>query len=365
MSLIAAAAAAPPGAADQRSHLLPLCTGAFAISFSLVAALLAFDAVATAAAVAVLTVALLAALWSRQRIRETRAQLERAVQEGEALNRANSELRRFAFAVAHDLRAPLVSTKGMLNIAKEVASAGELGDVIRLLDRASHTAQRMDGVITGILDLAIGDSEGASHPRSDLVDLNLVLANSLEDMGPALEERGFDVRRDEDLGLVRGDARHVQQVFDNLVGNAVKYVRPTVPGQAPVLAIRATRLRRSVRIAISDNGPGIPHARRAGLLQGTQESPSAASSALQGSPKPVSGANLGLGLPLTKMAVEECGGTLAIQTSPMGGTEFVLDFVADPCVIPDSIPSTLPEAVPSAVLADHSCFSSRTMLTTG
>lgn len=345
------------GPVDIRSRSLQVCTGALATSLVALAALRMEGAAIPIVGLCCLIGAGAAALWAHRRVRESEVRLQAAVRDGEALDRANSDLRRFAFAVAHDLRAPLVSTKGMLDMAKEVATSGELEEVIQLLDRATNTAQRMDGVISGILDMATGEGS----PESNLVDLSEVLNNSLEDLSPALDELGFEVRCDDPLGLVEGDPRYIQQVFDNLIGNAVKYVRPTVPGQTPVLAVRATRLRRSIRISIADNGPGIPQGRRAAVLSGLASASNGPDRTLQ----PVSGANLGLGLPLAKMAMEECGGTLAIQTSPMGGTEFVLDFEADPCVIPDQAPSTLPKALPKAVLADHSCYSSRTILTTG
>ncbi len=358
--MFAATAPVPLGSDDHRSRLLPVCMGAIALSLVAFSALVVQGAAVAALCLVCLVGTAILALWTRHRIQATEARLQAAVEEREALDRANSDLRRFAFAVAHDLRAPLVSTKGMLTIAKEVANAGDLGDVIRLLDRASNNAQRMDGVISGILDLATGEAD-----RSDTVDLDEVLTHSLDDLCPALMERGFDVRRDEPLGLVRGDERHIQRVFDNLVGNAVKYVRPPLPGQAPILAVRATRLRRSVRVTISDNGPGIPPDRRQEVLEGHFDPSGDSANNRQHGFRPVSGANLGLGLPLAKLAIEDCGGSLAIRTSPMGGTEFVLDFQADPCVIPDQTPSTLTQAPSSATRKDHSSYLSRTMLTTG
>lgn len=361
MSPLSATATRPSASVNFRSRSLLLCTGALALSLIVLATLLPLGAVALAIGACCMVSATSAALWAHRRILESESRLLAAVQEGEALDRANSDLRRFAFAVAHDLRAPLVSTKGMLNMAKEVASSGELKDVIQLLDRATSTAQRMDGVITGILDMATGDNSGESR----LVNLSDVLANSLDDLSPALEELGFDVRCDDPLGLVEGDLRYIQQVFDNLIGNAVKYVRPSILGLAPVLAVRATRLASCVRITIADNGPGIPYGQRDAVLRGVKDPSGVSSDGQMRAIEPVSGANLGLGLPLARLAMEECGGTLAIQTSPMGGTEFVLDFQADPCVIPDQVPATLPASLPQAVVADHPFYSSRTILTTG
>ena len=362
MSSLTAAATRPLGAVDLRSRTFLVCIGTLALSFVLLAAFLVEGAASlVVVGVGCLVGAAATTFWAHRTVLESEARLHAVVQEGEALDRANSSLRRFAFAVAHDLRTPLVSTTGMLNMAKEVATSGELEEVIQLLDRATNTAQRMDGVISGILDLATGESSR----ESNLVDLSEVLANSLDDLSQALTELGFEVRCDDPLGMVEGDRRHIQQVFDNLIGNAVKYARPTLLGQAPVLAVRATRLERTVRISIADNGPGIPHGQRTALLMGPRGRADATLPRQAGAPHPVSGANLGLGLPLAKLAMEECGGNLAIQTSPMGGAEFVLDFEADPCAKPLQAPSTLPRTLPEAVRADRSSYSSRTILTTG
>ena len=235
--------------------------------------------------------------------------------------------------------------------------AGEPDEVIHLLERASNTAQRMDGVISGILAMATGEEPAVSR----LVDLSDVLSNSLDDVSDALEELGFHVQCDEPLGLVKGDPRHIQRVFDNLIGNAVKYVRPPLVDQAPVLAVRATRLRRSIQITFADNGPGIPRGQHETLLSSRGPQSRVTAGSRRGALPPFSGADLGLGLPQAKMAMEACGGSLAIRTSSMGGTEFVLDFEADPCVILEQAHKTPTQPAP----VDHVSYSSRTIQTTG
>lgn len=352
----------PLSSADRCSRSLLVCTGAIALSYIGLTGLIFGNPALPALGLICLAGAATAVYCARRRIQESEERLRVAVQESQELESANADLRRFAMCVAHDLRAPLVSTKGMLDMAKETASEGELGDLIRLLDRATNTAHRMDGIISGILDMSIG----AESQESELVDLNEVLANSLEDLQPSMNELGFELRYDDALGLVRGGARSVQQVFDNLVGNAVKYVRPTRLGQVPTLTISATRLRHSIQVSLSDNGPGIPESRREELLAGVTQQPTVQASPSQLSMvPPASGANLGLGLPLAKRAMEQCGGSLAIRTSPMGGTEFILEFRADPCVIPNQVPKSLPPSLTTAVQLSHPYSSSRTMLTTG
>jgi hypothetical protein len=86
--------------------------------------------------------------------------------------------------------------------------------------------------------------------------------------------------------------------------------------------------------------------------------------------RPPTGANAGLGLRLVSQALKECGGSLSIRTSALGGAAFILEFRSEPCAQPSPlpaapIPATLSESLPRRILADHASFSSRMTLITG
>ncbi|WP_419190711.1 sensor histidine kinase [Saltatorellus ferox] len=299
--------------------------------------------------------------WMLQSVAAAEARLQAALARSQGLDRANAELRRFAQTVAHDLRAPLVSASGYLEMARENARSGEVQGVMQLLDRASETARRMDGLISGLLELASGDEVDLDAP----IDLDRVAQNALNDLAPALERSGVEVHCAEPLGTVLGDARYVQQAFDNVLGNALKYGRPTDGYTTPMLEIRAERLASTVRISIADNGPGIPAQKRQALLQGATAAVRQPKLIFGDGHRPLTGANAGLGLGLVSQAMKECGGSLSIQTSALGGAEFVLEFRADPCVQHSQIPASLPDSLPRRMLADHASCSSRMTLITG
>ncbi|MFT5732069.1 MAG: signal transduction histidine kinase [Planctomycetota bacterium] len=346
---------------DARGRTLQVCAGA-AVALMIAVFMLraSIGGVPTFLAIgALLASAGAVAHWARSQVVASEARLSAVVAQTEDLDRANAELRRFAQVVAHDLRAPLISTSGYLEMAKENARSGEVKDVMQLLDRATDTAQRMDDLISGLLGLATGDTAVTATP----VSIDSVVQNALDDLSPELKRRGFEIQREQPLGLALGDARYIQQAFDNVLGNALKYCRPGRPNEAPIIEIRAVREHDRLRISVADNGPGIAPEDWDSLLSPQQGRLRA--SRRPSAERPLTGGNAGLGLGLAQKAVQGCGGDFSIQASAMGGAEFVLEFRAEPCALHILSPAALPAALPRELIADHMSSSSRMMLTTG
>lgn len=209
------------------------------------------------------------------------------------------ELSGFAGVVAHDLRAPLTSLEGWLEMAEESLSARDPQQAGALLARARASNRRMRQVVSdwlaytverdGALQLACF---GLSAPASD------VAAQVLETVPHRFTlDAPHPVRAD--LGLVR-------QLLANLVGNAAKFTRP---GEVPDITIRSRSHRGWVQVEVIDHGIGLPAGEEERIFEEYHRAPGAAAS----------GEGFGMGLAACRRIVERHGGQISACTNAHGG----------------------------------------------
>jgi len=188
-------------------------------------------------------------------------QLERRT---EQLQAKNTELNDFLYVVSHDLRAPLINLEGFSRALQDsmaafdavVASAPPTGwtalkrEIDESLDFIVRSVGKMDFFVQGLLELSRIDS------RADLgqsVDLAQVVRAVLDSLRFTIDARGIDLRVDP-LPVIIGDPVRVNQVFGNLIDNAVKYMRPNGPA---VIHIGCARRSGSLQFFVRDSGVGI------------------------------------------------------------------------------------------------------------
>ncbi|MGZ8376213.1 MAG: sensor histidine kinase [Gemmatirosa sp.] len=180
---------------------------------------------------------------------------------GEALARSNAELEQFAYVASHDLQEPLrmvASYTQLLARRYEGKLDAQADTYIRF---AVDGAQRMQALINDLLALSrVGTQERALRR----VDTAQVVANVLRWLGGALEESGGTVEVEGALPTVMGDAGQLEQLFQNLITNALKFRRPDVAPRVIVRAARAVRAPRASgaedaewRFTVQDNGIGF------------------------------------------------------------------------------------------------------------
>jgi signal transduction histidine kinase len=200
--------------------------------------------------------------------------LERRVAERtEALERASDEVQRFAYIVSHDLRAPLVNVMGF---TAELEAA--LPPLTALLDRAAAEApalvtpeakaavaedipeavgfirsstQRMDRLINAILRLS---REGRRALQPETVSLTALMEGLGASLQHQLDAAGATLQVAPGLPVVQTDRVAAEQVFGNLLDNAVKYLDPSRPGR---ITVRGRVAGTQAVIEIEDNGRGI------------------------------------------------------------------------------------------------------------
>ena len=218
----------------------------------------------------------LRAVWeSRTELARVNQGLESAVAARTAdLRRANEEIQRFAYIVSHDLRSPLVNVMGF---TAELETADEhLASFLETLERDHPTlvtqearnavredlpeaiefirtsTQRMDRLINAILGLS---RQGRRVLEPDDLDMEEVLEDIADSLATLAEEREAEIRIEGPLPRITHDRIAIEQIFTNLMENALKYLRPDEPG---LVRVRG-RLRDDgfAEFEVEDNGRGV------------------------------------------------------------------------------------------------------------
>ncbi len=244
--------------------------------------------------------------------------LERQVEERTSdLNEINEELKNFTYIVSHDLRSPLVSIVGFSSEIKEDISTVEqslnmtslennIKDIVvdiipESLEFINKAAEKMEGLINNILALS---RLGRRELIIETFDSTEIVKQNLKAIAFQLEEVDVDVQ---DLPLLESDILSVEQIFGNLLGNAVKFLEPERRGE---LKIWAEEEQENWQFYIQDNGKGIaekdlPHIFELFKRVGDQD--------VQGD---------GMGLTYVQTLVRRLGGKISCKSTLGMGTTF-------------------------------------------
>jgi signal transduction histidine kinase len=157
------------------------------------------------------------------------------------------ELSSFAGVVAHDLLNPIGAVAGWADmLADSLGATAERSPELRMVERIRATSARMEALVRDLLADARAQDRRLNLGTVDLAALahEVVTSRGCEDV--------VDV---DELPLVRGDVVLLRQLLDNLVGNAVKYVRP---GEQPEVRVTGNLQGQDVVVQVCDRGLGIP-----------------------------------------------------------------------------------------------------------
>lgn len=256
---------------------------------------------------------------ARARVGRYAADLEAAVaKRTEELARSNQELQAFASVVAHDLRSPLLTISGYCEILVEEFGLQLPQGAIEYLDHITLAAGRMGRLIDDLLDYS---RVGRGRDPMRAVDLHAVVDQVRANLDAAIRDADAKIEV-ERLPAVRGDQTQLIQLFQNLVGNAVKF-RDTRP---VVVRIRCEAEGAMHRFAIADNGIGIAPKDFERIFLVFQR--------LHGKEYP----GTGIGLALCQKIVERHGGRIWLESQPGQGSTFYFTLpAADPLPAPPPI----------------------------
>ncbi|GHA15904.1 sensor histidine kinase [Devosia pacifica] len=271
---------------------------------------------------------------TRRELETTNIRLEERVADRTSeLSRASEEVQRFAYIVTHDLRAPLVNIMGFTSeleasIApiqsylksveptddpneKEARLAAE-DDVPEALRFIRSSTRKMDGLINAILKISRDGRRPVRPEEIELSDLLEVVTSSIHHQ---VAEQGGEIEVEPDLPSLVSDRLALEQIFGNLLDNAVKYADPERPLRVHITANQAPGNR--ILIDVEDNGRGIAaedHERVFELFRrsGAQ-----------------SQAGEGIGLAHVRTLVRNLGGDITVESELGRGTTFRVALARD------------------------------------
>ena len=223
------------------------------------------------------------------------------------LKNLNSELEEFAYRTSHDLRSPLLSSIGLLNIVKEYLEEGNIEEVQLSIDAIISSLEGLERLVQDILDLTrtrMIDEDVTDIHFSEIIHHSIQKFKGMENF----DNIDFQVNVDKSIQLMSLKSR-VSIVIENLISNSIKYV-DTTKDQA-FTAISVFEKENFVYIEVVDNGLGIPKEKQAKLFTMFQRF----------HPKVAFGS--GLGLYIMQKSVEVMGGEIKFEDTG-SGSKFIV-----------------------------------------
>ncbi len=259
---------------------------------------------------------------SRAKAEALNDSLEAAVAERTIeLTESNEEIQRFAYIVSHDLRSPLVNVMGftselqalkddLLSVGDKKSDNADRVRIVREFDESigfiKAAIDKMEGLIAAILRLS---REGKRNFQSEPIDTTKLMEGLADAQRHQADEAGATVLIDKKLPGLVSDRVALEQIFGNLIDNAIKYLEPSRPGRIDVsgetIGLRA-------RISVKDNGRGIAerdHKRVFELFRRSGE---------QNKP------GHGIGLAHVQTLVRSLGGRITVASELGTGTTFTV-----------------------------------------
>ncbi|HAC24130.1 MAG TPA: hypothetical protein DCE81_04365 [Cytophagales bacterium] len=221
----------------------------------------------------------------------------------EELQTRNTELDNFVYKVSHDLRAPLSSILGLVNLAKLPGNPDNPADYLNLV---GDRVKKLDGFINDVL----------SHSKNLKMEIKLAPINLQEIIEKLFHDLSYmpQASRITYTVNVEGEALcsdpwRISEIFRNLISNAIKYMDPYKP--RPHVDIHASVSRAQAQIRFSDNGVGIADRDQPRIFEMFYRATDRSSGS-------------GLGLYIVKNAVEKLGGEIKIASIFGHGTTFTI-----------------------------------------
>lgn len=216
----------------------------------------------------------------------------------------------FISMLSHEIRTPLTSIRESINLINE----GIMGDVNerqkRFLEIAGFEMGRVSELLNRIMQVSYLES-GALEIQTEAIQVSEFINACVDQMRPALEGReiSIEISIDSHLSDAMGDPKFIQQVFVNLIGNAIKFSPSNT-----MVRVTATfhQNRNFLQFTVADSGPGIPEDEQPFIFNKYYRA--------KGVRGHMDGA--GLGLSIARHIIEAHGGTIWVMSEMGKGTAF-------------------------------------------
>lgn len=223
------------------------------------------------------------------------------------LKKSNLELDKFVYSVSHDLRAPLSSMLGIIDLSVD-DTEDEL--MIERLDMLKSNIKKLDGFITDILDYSRNARLEVRKEEINFRDMLKDITQNLKFMGANNRMVEIKVAVNE-KAVVRSDKSRISVIFNNLISNAMRYQNEQV--ENPFVDVEINTSDTETDIIVRDNGIGISRENQSKIFDMFYR----VSEASVGS---------GLGLYIVKEAVAKLNGNIKVESEPGTGTAFIINI---------------------------------------
>ncbi len=222
----------------------------------------------------------------------------------------NRDLSEFTYMISHDLKAPIVTLRGMLEVVRDELAPAKTKSLTEPLEYMNKAVNRLEQLVGGVLELA---RVSAAEQTLEPVSLQETVQEVLDDYRLQIDTCKAQISTLEELPWVFGNKTQLYQIFSNLIGNAIKYRNPDRQLVVTIKAQPPASRRRSV-IAVSDNGKGIPEQYRESIFKPFNR---AGEQSTEGS---------GIGLACVKRLVEKLGGNIRVDSVIGQGSVFTVEL---------------------------------------
>lgn len=248
------------------------------------------------------------------------------------LKRKNNEVEQFAYTISHDLKSPLLTISGFLGHLRNAILQGKVEDSLSYLTRIDNAAKRMNGLIEDLLQLRRVERR-EMEPQS--VDLDGAIRSLLQGLADRFEESQMTVSIKGRLPTVTGDPSQVNQLFENLLANAILHGSDH---ETPRLEIGKAKAEGFDLVYVRDNGKGISSEHQGKIFQLFERLDTKAPGS-------------GMGLAIAKRIIERHGGRIWVDSYEGQGTTFWLSFPkADGNFLPTQANASTPQEESNPVL---------------
>ncbi|AOS46288.1 Sensor protein EvgS precursor [Lacunisphaera limnophila] len=229
------------------------------------------------------------------------------------LSAANAAKNKLLGMVAHDLRNPLASIRGLADFLSDGTVGPLSADQLDLVQTIQETSQGMLAMVNELLDLSVIESgELRIHPEPRSIAELLKKSVYLNNIHAAKKGSRIELAPPDPQVELSLDGDKVRQVIDNLLSNAIKFSPPR-----SVISVSAGYGETGYAILVRDQGPGIPENERHKLFQDFGRT----------SVRPTGGEkSTGLGLAICQRIMLAHGGSIGADRHPAGGSVFTIAF---------------------------------------
>jgi signal transduction histidine kinase len=220
------------------------------------------------------------------------------------LRKANVELDNFVYKVSHDLRAPIASVLGLVNLAKK---ENKFDTLRQYFDMVGRSAIQQDLFIKDILDISRNSRLMVDKKR---IDWQKLISDTFDQLKYCVKDKAIE-RKISITGKSSfySDQRRIKVIFNNLISNAIRYSN----GKEPVIEIEVTINRTNADIMIADNGVGIDKRHQKKVFEMFYRATD-------------TNAGSGLGLYIVKESVDKLNGEIDMVSDLGKGTKFLISL---------------------------------------